>query len=92
MIGGFGVGALAGLVVDLFTGWWGTGIVGGAVGGSLIGYYLLPPELRARSGAGGSDGGGDSGDFSWMGGSSDTDCGDSASDGGSCDGGGGGGD
>jgi hypothetical protein len=73
MIGGFVVGTLLGAGVDLFTGLWGTGLAVGAVVGSLIGYWLVPPELRPRNGAGGSDGGGDmsGGTFFWGGGDSD---------------------
>ena len=94
MIVGFVIGLVAGGTVDLLLRTSGLGLIGGAILGGGVGYFLIPARDRAALQGGGGDGYSDSGsgDLSWMSaadGSSDADCGDSGSDGGGCDGGGG---
>jgi len=87
MIVGFVVGLIAGAGADLLFRTSGAGLIGGALVGGIIGYFLIPARERAALQSGGGDGGGYLGDT--VGHHASPDCGDSGSDGGSCDGGGG---
>jgi hypothetical protein len=87
---------MIGVLLGVLVGWMPLTLGLGVLFGGVVGHLVSPPrDPLARRAAGGSDGyaAGGASDFSWMGGGSDsgsdTDCGDSGSDGGGCDGGGG---